>query len=276
MSDGVIYYNYGSKCAVRLLVSIVSLKKYYSGPIVIISDGEESHKICSVISDGTECGIVKLNNGDSGVSDGVNYPLIVRTRLNLFSPFEWSVYLDADTLITGDISELFNKSKSFVSTQMCRWKANGKKIATRIKSWSSVCPEYIKSALEFDKAINCGVYAFRRNAPLFNEWYKLTIKNRNSFIPDEVACQILLHKYDHRVVDCRYNYSCKYGPPDITDYRVVHYHGRKHCRLGDKYMAKLWVSAYDDVIINNIADIKKWTPYGDRMLSRYLDGRNFK
>ena len=43
MKDGVIYLNSGTKCLVRLLVSIHSLRKYYDGPVAIVSVGEESH-----------------------------------------------------------------------------------------------------------------------------------------------------------------------------------------------------------------------------------------
>lgn len=271
MSNGIIYYNYGSKCAVRLLVSIESLKKFYSGDITIISDGQESDNICSVIAKSTGCKMLSMKN--SGVPNGKNYALLVRTRLNLFTPYDWTVYLDADTLVTGNISELFDQSAPFVATQFCRWKTSGRKISGRIEGFRKVCPELVDPALKFGPAVNCGVWAFKKNASIFNDWYRTAIKNVDSFIPDEVACQLLLPKHNHRIVDCRYNYSCKYGPEDITDYRIIHYHGRKHCREGNKYMSGLWLAAYDEVIRKNIANVADWTPSGDRMLERYLKAR---
>ncbi len=271
MSNGIIYYNYGSKCAVRLLVSIESLKKHYSGSITIISDGAESDAICKKIADGTGCNIISMKN--SGVPRGKNYALLVRTRLNLFTPYDWSVYLDADTLITGNISELFNQSKSFVATRFSNWHTKGKKIAARIEGFRKFCPELVDAALEYGPAVNCGVWAFRKNASIFNDWYKTAIKNVDSFIPDEVACQLLLPKHEHRLVDGRYNFSCKYGSKDDTDYRIIHYHGKKHCRGKNVFMSDLWINAYNDVVARNVANVREWTPSGDRMLKRYLDGK---
>ena len=41
VTRGVISYNCGTGAAVRLLVSLASLRKFYAGPVTILSDGEE-------------------------------------------------------------------------------------------------------------------------------------------------------------------------------------------------------------------------------------------
>jgi len=44
MSRGIIMYNQGQKLAVRLSVALSSLRKYYSGPITLLSEGKPSHE----------------------------------------------------------------------------------------------------------------------------------------------------------------------------------------------------------------------------------------
>ena len=40
MSNGIMHYNRGFRCIPRLIVCIQSLRKYYSGNITLVQDGE--------------------------------------------------------------------------------------------------------------------------------------------------------------------------------------------------------------------------------------------
>lgn len=265
MTQGVIYYNVGQSCAVRLLVSINSLLKHYSGPVAILSDGNESHSYCEKIAKATG---VEFKKVSFNITQKRNYAYLAKTRINEVTPYDYSVFLDADTLVVGKIDELFNKYP-FTITRMSEWSTKGRIISRRIKGWETIVPELVEPALQYGKAVNTGIYAFKKNAPIFNEWFTLTLMNIMSFIPDEIACQLLITKYKHLMLDCRFNYSCKHGP-DIDDIRIIHYHGRKHCRVGLPFKADQWVASYNEVVDKNIADIKSWTPAGDRMLYRYI------
>ena len=265
MTQGVIYYNVGKSCTVRLLVSIYSLMKHYNGPITILSDGEESHLYCERIAKHVGIDFKKVT---FNIKQQHNYPYLAKTRINEVTPYDYSVFLDADTLVTGRIDELFN-SYPFTITRMAEWETKGPLMSKRIKSWRPYASRLVRPALRYGKAVNTGVYAFEKNAPIFNEWFTLTSKNSTSFIPDEIACQLLITKYEHLMLDCRFNYSCKFGPP-IDDIRIIHYHGRKHCRVGLPFNADKWINVYNEVMAKNIADITSWQPAGDRMLYRYL------
>lgn len=266
MTSGVVYYNVGRSCAVRLLVSAHSLVKHYTGNITILSDGNESHSYCKQIASALNINYKEvLLDMDR---DQHNYPYLVKTRINEIAPYDYNVFIDADTLIVGSISELFNSSP-FTITRMCEWSTQKRTIANRISSWSHLKPELVDKAIKYGKAINTGVYSFDRNASIFNEWYDLTLANKQSFIPDEVACQLLITVHEHKLLDCRFNYSCKYGP-NIDDIRIIHFHGRKHCRPGLPYNGIKWVTAYNEVVKLNLANIKTWQPAGDKMLYKYL------
>lgn len=268
MSAGVIYYNVGQACLVRLLVSIYSLKQHYNGPITIISEGVESDTICTKIATATG---VDLQHSTFNTDGNKNHPFLAKTKINEVAPYDHNVFIDSDTVILGKIDELFNDSP-FTITRMAEWSTNGNKISGRIRNWSKICPDFIQPALDYGKAINTGIFAFKKDASIFKEWYDLTLKNRNTFIPDEVSCQILLPRHQHIVLDCRFNYSCKHGP-NIDDIRIIHYHGKKHCRIGLPYNADKWMKVYSEVVLQNIADIKTWQPAGDRVLRKYLEAQ---
>jgi hypothetical protein len=265
MSAGVIYYNVGESCVVRLLVSIYSLKRHYNGPITIISEGVESDALCSKVAQTMN---VTLKHAIFDTNGPKNHPFLAKTKINQVAPYDYNVFIDADTLVVGRIDELFNTAQ-FTITRMAEWSTNGTKISHRIKNWSNICPDLIEPALNYKKAINTGIFAFVRDATIFNEWYGLTLKNRDTFIPDEISCQLLLPKHSHNLLDCRFNWSCKYGP-DIDDIRIIHFHGRKHCRPGLPFNADKWVKVYNEVVNQNLADVCQWQPAKDRMLYKYL------
>jgi len=269
---GVIYYNMGTSCTVRLLVSLVSLRKHYTGPVTILSEGEESHALCERIGAAMN---VPVQRWEPGVCPGRHLPFLSKTRLHLGTPYEVTVALDSDTLVVGPIDELFEHAErdSFCVAQLGKWRTDGKIIEARLQKWADILPDDLGAAIAFGPAINTGVMAFRKDAPIFAEWYAAAVKGRESFIPDEVSCQMLLHRFPHRVLDGQWNRSCRHDDPDLPDTRIIHYHGKKHCRDGLPFHGDKWMAAYDEILQRNVADIQTWTPAGDRQLRRQLKTR---
>jgi len=264
---GVLYYNTGTKCAVRLLVSLYSLRQHYSGPVTILSEGDESHALCGRIADALGA---ELKEWDCGVPSGTNRAYLAKTRYHLGTPYETTIALDSDTLVVGEISELFGLAEQhgFCVARLGNWSTHGRIISKRIRGWGQHWPELIPSALKFGPAINCGVVAFRQDAALCADWLHFALPGRESFIPDEVCCQILLHRHPHHILDGQWNRSCKHDDPDKPDTRIIHYHGKKHCRPGLPYHGQKWMAVYEEVVAQNVAAIRSWTPSGDRMLAR--------
>jgi hypothetical protein len=262
--SGVLYYNTGTSCTVRLLVSIYTLRKYYKGEIAILSEGQPSNEICQKISNALDAYIVPINPKDIPTK---NHHFLVKTKMHQYTPFEQNVYIDADTLIKGPIDELLNQDTFFV-TPISNWKPNQQPISGRILQWQTILPDMIQPALLYKQAINTGIFGFNINDQIMQDWYNYAIKGIDLFIPDEVSLQIMLPKYQHKVLDTRFNCSCVQDNPDNPDIRIVHYHGRKHCKI--EYHGILWINAYTEVIKLDIADIKSWQPAGDKTLSNFL------
>ncbi len=269
MNQGVLYYNVGTSCAVRLLVSVFSLRRHYDGPVTILSEGEDSHRLCSLIADATGTAWLPW---DCGVPPGRNRAYLAKTRFHEGTPYQTTIALDSDTVVLGPIDELFAVSRNaeFCVAQLGDWQSGGKTIAARIRQWSSLLPEDMEPALTFGPAINCGVVAFERTAKIFEQWNSLAVAGRRMFIPDEACCQVILHRYPHRVLDGRWNRSCKYDDPRTDDSRIVHFHGRKHCRPGLPFHAEIWTKLFLEVTGRDLAQVKAWLPAGDKMLKRFL------
>lgn len=277
MQHGVFYLLTATTHAVRLIVSLWSLRKHYSGPVTVYTTIPESHSI------GIRCSEDRRLNVEHRsfpmVHSRKNASFLIKLALLEHVPYEVSAYLDADTLIAGDIAPLLDVSENdqFHATQFSNWNSTTRRIAKRIKHWETVSQDQysteewhklLQSALDPHPAVNGGVFAYRRNAELLDPWYELSLLGRRTFICDEIALQILLHHYPHRVLDSRWNCSPIYGAAEIKqDVRIWHMHGSKHLHsdaLG------LWWPAYEECVRENVARINDWTPGRDKRLAGFL------
>jgi hypothetical protein len=276
-NKGIIYYNTNTKCIIRLLVSIHSLRKVYDGPISIISQGEESDLYCAKIAEQYDAELVSV---DYGIEDGRNKAYIEACKCHQVTPYDVSIWLDADTLVlkpfAEDLWEMVEEH-DFVATKFANWSTKGGIVKSRINSWSEIYPEYIEGALEYNDAINCGVFAFNKNCDVMRDWFNLAVKGRENFIADESCLQVVLHRYKHVLADQTYNHSCRYGKENLEDVKIIHYHGRNHCvynkRKKFKYKGQLWIDMFEQVYQQNILNVQDWGHLNDSQLKRYLRKR---
>lgn len=268
MSQGVLYLMQGTSPAARLVVSACSLRHWYSGRIAVISTDAMAETLCQRIAAESELRIEHIPLRLARTT-ARNWGTIIKSLAQKMSPFERTVFLDCDTLIKGDISPLFSYPADdyLVVTQFSTWSTNQPIIRRRICSWADVCPELIEPALRFGWAINTGVFSFTRKTKALEKWHALACAGATKFIPDEIALQLLVPHYPVVVLDQRFNCSAKFGRPEDTDTRIVHFHGKKHIgRHG-----KLWREAFQEVATRNLAGVGDWAPAGDRCLQAYLE-----
>lgn len=267
-SRGVIYYNRGQKMLVRLAVSLYSLRKSYAGNVTVLSQGEDSHKPCRDI-----CGEfgATLQHVEYETPPGARDTYLNATLSHKKTPYDVTVWLDSDTVVLRPFDALWDAAEKneFAIAQFSTWGTSGGKIAGRIKSWKPLYPEFVGAALKFGHAINCGVFAFRKDSGLMRDWYRLAEPGRDlSWIPDETCCQLILPQHKNQIMPAEYNVSCKYGVRENA--RIIHYHGRKHCRRErEKYlfMSDIWYGFFDDIA--DLKFVKKYMPK-DRQLVKAL------
>ena len=274
MSEGIIFYNDGTKCLSRLLVSVHSLRKYYNGNICIISSGEKGREIVQKVCKEYECQFKEMV---SDINNIKYHYFFEKTRMHLYTPYDITFFMDSDTLTIKNPSDIFSsiEENDFVVPMFSNWTTQTDDIKNRLSQWRIIDNNLVEETINKNRpSVNVGTYGFKKSSEFMKNWFDFTMKNIETFIPDEIACHLLLNRYKGIIVDRKYNCSCKYDDPFIEDTRIVHYHGRKHCRITDgkiMYHGELWVKEWKEVFEKNVCDVKEWgKTSGDRYLRRYV------
>lgn len=258
---GVIYLNAGTKMLPRLLVSLYTLRKHYNGAISIICIGEDHYSICSSI---TKCiDNVKLIQIEDNLKCRHHY-WFEKSRINLYTPYDISIFIDSDTIIVDNFNELFDeiKDNDFIVPQFANWRTSGKKISSRLKTWNHIDKQLVDQTISSQMpSINVGVYGFKKSSELMKHWFDFTIQNKSSPLPEETSCHLLLQKYKGKIISNKYNCSCKHDDPKSDNVKIIHYHGRKHCRFQNKepiFGCDLWIKEWQEIFNINLCDIQNW------------------
>jgi hypothetical protein len=279
MSEGVIYYNRGQKCIIRLATSIHSLRKYYDGCVTIIQhDKPNKHvlRILEWLQDKYDVDVKDVS--EDAEAQAIGYSLQFKAYLWKYTPYDNTIFLFSDTIVLGPIEHLHTLAElnGLVFTDFCGWVTTGGKMSRRINAWRPVIgDDEVKKALNYGRAVNTGVFAFTVDSEtkvFLEEWGKLVNeglkKNCTRRILDEVACQVLLHKYPdcHIMAESKFNSSVRFGP--FEDAVIIHYHGAKH--VGDWAPCFHWKNHYWEM--RNRSDIYDLLGgnYGDRRFRQYL------
>ncbi len=272
---GVVYLLTGPSHAVRLATSLLSLREHYRGAVHVFTTQAESHQIGRAISADKRLNVCHFASVQQ--HQGKNSSFLTKLDFLQTPPFERTAYLDADTLVVGDVAPLFEftEGSQVIATQFARWSSDRRPVRGRIERWRQLPQKrflgfgwktLIDSAVQPHPAVNGGVFAVRRGAELLKTWHELSLLGRETFICDEIALQILLHHFPHQLLDCRWNCSPQHARRQ-TDVRIWHLHGEKHLRPA---ALSLWLPWYERAINDNIGDIREWTPAGDRRLAKHL------
>lgn len=273
-SRGLIMYNCGTKCVVRAIVCLYSIRKYYNGDITFFIEDNTTPKEFDEVCKYFNVNVVKLPDDPSTGA------LIKKTRTLWETPYDRTLWVDADMIITGKIDEMFDyldqPGITFAIPHFCRWVSDGKGISRRIKRFENiVSKEMLDEAMNHHPAINTGIFSYRNKTKFMREWIDLALQTNGKriFISDEIACQILLPQFKNEIyiTDPKFNVSVLYGN-DIEDKRVVHFHGSKHVLQGVKLCDDIWKPTFKEMCDNNIANINSFLKYSDKRLSQYLKG----
>lgn len=275
----VIYMLQGSKHAVVLAVAIRSLRDHYEGPVTILAGDVTGRDYAGRIA-ADERLHVRVHawaapQGPRGTGYA-NKTHMGRLAAGLATGTGGTVFLDADTLVTGDIGDLLRVGPDEVLlTQFADWTTRSRHIAKRVKSWKGkVPPDWIDRCLDHHwPAINTGVLAWGENTAQWHETWAAITRRNITFICDEIAAQILLPHCDPdrvRVLPDWYNCSPIHATEETRTRhaRVWHGHGFKFVRRPQGLA--VWWPHYERAIDENVAGLRDWTPAGDKHLRRHL------
>jgi hypothetical protein len=267
---GVLYYNTNTKCLVRLMTSIYALRKVYDGQVALIHDGKPRVDLVAFCAE-YDVQIVEQPKA-------TEYALVRKSQLWRVTPFQYSVFLDADTLPLADPTPLAELAKShgFVVHHFADWKTTGGKVSGRIRAWEpAIGKSEVKKALKYGKAVNTGIFAFDRDAQILRDWEQITRlgydRNCTRRLVDEVACQVILHNHIHTIVGPDWGCSGRFG--DVSTAKVIHYHGSKH--VFEDARCDPWKAMYSELEAKHG---KQWPlvckPNGDKRFARWRNERH--
>lgn len=265
---GVIQYNRGTKCIVRSIVCMYSLRKWWDGPVTMVLEGDYPKSYENVIK-GFNIDIIHSENPDTGVM--VRSVEICKD----LAPYDRNLWLDTDTVVVGKIDEMFDYLDDCEVSipHFADWWSDGSGIAKRVKRYSGLASDkVIKTALSHHPAINCGVFSFRKDATFLDDWLSLASKgDHKMFIPDEVAFQTLYPSFPEKVKVCpsKFNVSVLHDRGRTKDKRIIHYHGQKHV-LNVPY-CRVWKDLFHKMRRDNTAGINNYIYLSDKRLKEYID-----
>lgn len=273
MKRGIVYFNKGSKCCIRLTVSLSTLRESgYDGPVAVAAVGKQPDWFLAELK---ALGADVVQAPDAWDND---YPLATKTRLWRMNRFDTSLFIDADTAVVRNPAELFPliEEHGFAVTKFSNWITTGRIIAGRIEQWRHrVGDKITDDAIGYGIALNTGVFGWCRDHPMLAAWEDLAVNAQGDDkimqrVLDEVACQVLAPQYKHTALDARWNYSVKHMPASIpvAEAGIIHYHGGKHC-LPDNPNCEHWRAAYWRRRHASHNHLAMGDPQGDRRLNEY-------
>lgn len=278
--DGIIYMLTGDKHANHLAVSVLSLREHWDGPVALIAGCDKGETICRHIEQDKRLGEIEVIRWDAPTRRTAKKPgqqYANKCEMGRLSPFDRTIFLDADTLVVGDFTDMFPEpgTEQVRLTTFADWKTTGNLMRSRIERWRNEMPKEVALMAGHPyPAINTGVIGFTRLSTKWFKTWKTTTLKRVEFICDEIAAQLIFPWHPHCVLDERWNCSVVYSwdrhgaEAANPDPRIWHGHGFKFVKK--ETGRQLWVPYYRRAIDGNYAKIADWTNNVQKPPKKYL------
>ncbi|KKL75073.1 hypothetical protein LCGC14_2058550 [marine sediment metagenome] len=260
MERGIVYLVYGPKVLERLVLSAWTLRQWWYGPVTILYSTDKEYDVLRTAS--RELG---LNMVGVFTETGPRPHWLAKSRVPQYSPYNETLYIDADTIITGPIDDMFGHDLTL--TTHPGWTSRDFRTRQYIKQAMSLedhgLGDLVRRQLHLEyPAINGGVLAFRKDKATFREWYTITKQLGDHPLSEQTALQLLTGVISHRIADERFNRMTKYGQR-TDDIRIWHFIGQTHCRPDS-----LWLPKFHEALEANVGGLQSWAGEFDRHVRR--------
>lgn len=268
-----------------LATSLLSLRRYWSGRIKIFA-WKESIDIARMLAND------KRIEADVMLDDpsykGKNSQFLHKIQLMQDQSSGPNLYLDADTLPAGQLTEMFTSGKyfGFAATQFNDWDTSGNLIRGRIeklRDFPVIDRELIdRVTTECLPSVNGGVFCCMPDSPVLPVWRKWSHAARSAFICDECVLHLMVPLFQDQdrlsVMPGIFNSSPKYVPQsEAVSVRIWHGHGDCWVRPAKSREGwAMWHSAMQDARRLNIGGIEGWfRSVGNKFLDELIRGGEF-
>lgn len=271
--DGFAYMLVGDKHSVQLVVSLYSLRSYWRGPVALIVGDDAALNVARLCQLDARLGPIQVVTWEAPRGGGKGLQHANKTYIGELTPFDRTAFLDADTLITGDPTDLFPRAGSdeIRLTRFANWWSHERPVRGRVEGYRKLCPALVdRVQTQSFPAINTGTFGIStRSTDYLLTWahYSRTLP---IFMSDELVAQIIFPDFPHTILDERWNASPvfswpRYAPPNNADVRIWHGHGWKF--ISRRTGRQIWWPAYDRARTDSVAALAEWAPGPDRRLA---------
>jgi len=191
-----------------------------------------------------------------------------------------NLYLDADTLVYGPLTEMFLAAEyyGFAATQFCDWDTGGKLIRNRLERLYEF-PSITKSLIEdvttnLYPSVNGGVIACTPHSPVLPIWHTWSFAAKSIFICDECVLHLMPSLFEDSeeivVMPGVFNSSPKYVPKEDCG-RVRIWHGHGDCWVRPAKSREgwtMWNKEFQEARRLNLGNIESWFR---QVGNKYLD-----
>jgi len=206
---GFLYIAFGSAFTKEALMSIRSLKRFNSEPVALFTDQEQ---------DDSFEGLVDIYANIT--------PQHIRAKVDFIdkTPFVNTIYLDSDTLVVRNISDMFDILNRFDV-------ALTNDYARKRTKYSKIVPEYAEIPYSFSE-VNGGIMAYNSSLAtqsflsLWKEYFYKYFKQTNGW--DQVSLRISLWRSNVRIHHFPFEYNIRSHANREKQDRFKHEFGEQH------------------------------------------------
>lgn len=274
---GCLFFNFGESCALRLLVAVFSLRRFYDGPITTFLARDPA---------GIRLRAQLEQLGSEVVFDDRISKSWDRHHLFLESPYRSTLVFDSDLLFQGPIDDLWAplEREGVLATRFFPplYGVDGSPDRPRGRVYRMGLMEQLRDLVDADAYstairrlvderidINVGVMGISRpkGDAFLNDWSALMERGRHAdiMILDELLVVVLLPGYRHFLADEAWNCPADeyFRRTNLADARVIHYfadgHNVRGTRLGRNpatWAGKKWFEVYREA--GEQIDLEHW------------------
>lgn len=291
MNRGVAYYVSGVSRGERawqgpvnrfphafyLAVSLYALRKHYRGPVAILATYEGNGKDLGEPMYGLATDrrldawlvpfpLLTAEGGNYSKGAGEFYrEMITKAGLHRYTPFDLTLFIDADTVPVADPSPLFDQCPPGHVLLTTRGMTPDHLIAWRKFAVAAQCVQLVEEHRRQGwPAINTGVLAYWKDSSALEPAFELAMKGGTS---GQLGMQFTYPHHPHVLVDDQWNWT----PPwcKATEPKILHGIGYRLTMPG---IRERWLPAFREAWEEDIAGIRQW---GREEAGRWLD-QSFK
>lgn len=279
MSEGVLFYNWGTGCVPRLLVALYTCRQFYRGPatlMVLHGDPHLQEYRDDVVAMGYDVRYFEAPVTKEELKVSAKYFVFQA------SPYDFSVIYENDFLFTGDISPVFDlcRHTGFGVTPYhgIRGATNG------VRACIATMPDF-EALKHLDKpeafVTNNGLVCLRRDHQFARDWgdnMKAWAKWTTS---EEIIMNIWVNqRYEEQnsswtLIPETFNIGLRYGrQEDVDRARALHYLGGRHVIGSRKNEAiKVWLDTMKTLATSGLLKCRGKLLHWEPALSRFYDNK---